>query len=317
MFEDLTDTQFDAEVRSETLSLPPIPNLFHWFRRYVLVDLAVIKREICRLQVPRLHREFFKLCFASIIRHSSNADPVPVSGLEVTSHMLKLEERGRKINPYLLLKGALTRSLDDWEQFDRCGRTNRSLVIVKRGDATQIRKYVRKPVDVVITSPPYHNAVDYYRRHTLEMYWLDLVDSRQARLALRPQYVGRSHVAKSDTVILNAKLTSALALKWESKIAELDEQRARDFKHYVCSMTKCLTGLSGLLARGRHAIFVVGKNSWNGYEIPTVELFNEMATPHFRLVDKYWYPIKNRYMTYSRHNNANIDKEYVLIYEKI
>lgn len=316
MFKDLTDPEFRGEVESHNLSIPAIPNLFHWFRRYVAVDLAVLRREIENLHVPPTHRKFLKLCYASIIRNSSNADPVPVSGLEVTSHMLQREKRGRSVNPYSLLKSAIARALEDWELFDHRAGENRRLATVKRGNATQIRKYVRKPVDVVITSPPYHNAVDYYRRHTLEMYWLGLVRDRHARLALRPHYIGRNRVPKSDTLFLKAKLSSALALQWEEKIAQLDDQRARDFKHYVSSMTKCLNGLAALLPRRHRAIFVVGKNSWNGQEIPTVELFNEMAASEFRLIDQYWYPVKNRYMTYSRHNNANIDKEYVLVYER-
>ncbi len=317
MFQDLTDVEFQAEIQTETLSLPPIPNLFHWFRRYVAVDLGVIKREINRLQIDPSPRKFLKLCYASIIRKSSNADPVPVSGLEVTSHMLKLEERGRHVNPYLLLRRAIARALDDWEQFECRAGANRKLGQVRRGNATQIRKYIRKPVDVVITSPPYQNAVDYHRRHTLEMYWLDLIDSRQARLALRSHYIGLDRVPKSNSVVRNGELTSRLAQKWEKKITVLNEERARNFKHYVCSMTKCLAGLAALLLPGCRAIFVVGKNSWNGSEIPTVELFNEMAASGFRLVDLYWYPIKNRYMTYSRHNSADIDKEYVLVYERI
>ena len=316
MFQDLSAKQFQKEVQSRFLALPPIPNIFHWFRRYVVVDLALIKREIDSLKIPPLHRRFLKLCYASIIRNSSNADPVPVSGLEVTSHMLELEKQGREVNPFALLKRALARALKDWEQFDDRAGDHRPLAEVKRGDATQIRRYVRKPVDVVITSPPYHNAVDYYRRHTLEMYWLDLIANRQARLALRPQYIGRERVAKSNSIVSKSKLTSKLASEWETKITSLSEQRGRDFKHYMCSMTKCLIGLASLLKRGRRAIFVVGQNSWNGYEIPTVDLFNEIAAPHFRPVDQYWYPIKNRYMTYSRRNDANIDKEYVLVYEK-
>lgn len=317
MFEDLSDIEFQAEIKAEGLLLPAIPNLLHWFRRYVAVDLGVIRREIDRLQIHPSSRKFLKLCYASIIRKSSNADPVPVSGLEVTSHMLNLEQRGRHVNPYLLLRRAMTRALDDWEQFDRRVGENRKFGQVRRGNATQIRKYVRKPVDVVITSPPYHNAVDYHRRHTLEMYWLDLIDSRQARLALRPHYIGLDRVPKSSSVVLNSELTSRLAQEWADKIAVLNEQRARNFKHYVCSMSKCLTGLAGLLPRGRRAVFVVGKNSWNGSEIPTIELFNEMAASSFRLVNQYWYPIKNRYMTYSRHNSANIDKEYVLVYKRV
>ena len=231
--------------------------------------------------------------------------------------MLHLDEKGREVNPYLLYRKALTRALDDWAQFESRAGDNRRLAQVKRGTATRIRQHIRKPINTVITSPPYHNAVDYYRRHTLEMYWLDLVNNRGEQLLLRPQYIGRNRVAKSDPVVSNSRLTSDLAVYWETKFASQNPQRAADFKHYVLSMMKCLTGIGRLLDAGRHAIFVVGQNSWNGHQLPTVDLFNEMAAPQFHLVEQYWYPIKNRYMTYSRHNNANINKEYILVYEKL
>ena len=51
-------------------------------------------------------------------------------------------------------------------------------------------------------------------------------------------------------------------------------------------------------------------------EIPSIEIFNEIATAHLQLQSLEWYPVKNRYMTYTRRNGANIDKEYVLVYEK-
>ena len=82
-------------------------------------------------------------------------------------------------------------------------------------------------------------------------------------------------------------------------------------------MARAISGLSWLLESGGKAVFVVGKNSWNGHEIPTVDLFDEIVGNQFKLTERYWYPIKNRYMTYARHNNANIDTEYVLVYERI
>jgi hypothetical protein len=60
--------------------VPAIPNLFHRFRRYVMVDLARIKKEITELTARKAERDFFLLCFASIIRAASNADPVPSPG---------------------------------------------------------------------------------------------------------------------------------------------------------------------------------------------------------------------------------------------
>ena len=317
MFSDIGDIHLSNEADSNNVDIPHIPNISHWFRNYVALDLAVIRREIDLLDVPKRHRDFLKLCFGSIIRNSSNADPVPISGLEVTSYMLKKEKEGRKINPFKLFRMRLRRSLDDWEEFQERINGACTWAHIRHGDAARVRRYVRKPVNVVITSPPYHNAVDYYRRHTLEMYWLNLVETQQDRLAIRSKYIGRHRVAKSDPLVERTRLQSRLAKKWEARMADHCEQRAADFKHYVSAMTRSVAGLSALLEKGSRAVFVVGKNSWNGYEIPTDSLFDEIAGDNFKLTERHWYPIKNRYMTYTRHNDANIDKEYVLVYKRL
>ena len=62
---------------------------------------------------------------------------------------------------------------------------------------------------------------------------------------------------------------------------------------------------------------VVGNGKWNGEEIPTVDLFDELSGPNFQFTDCFWYPIKNRYMSYSRRNGASIDKEHVLVLHKV
>src|ERR1700733_12874697 len=49
-------------------------------------------------------------CICFIIRNSSNADPVPVSGLEYTAHMRKKDHAGRLVNPYALFRTALRRA---------------------------------------------------------------------------------------------------------------------------------------------------------------------------------------------------------------
>jgi hypothetical protein len=38
--------------------------------------------------------------------------------------------------------------------------------------------------------------------------------------------------------------------------------------------------------------------------------------PWFDAVDYYSYPVRNRYMSYSRHNGATIDREYVLVFSR-
>lgn len=317
MFDDIPVEEFENEMSNRHLSLPPILNLFHWFRRYVAVDLATIISQIDLVKMPKNHRLFFTLIFASIIRRASNADPVPVSGLEVTAYMRTLEENGRLVNPYDLFRKAIFRGLKDWEKYQEKRSGISCTVDVRQADAMRIRRHVRTKVDAIITSPPYHQAVDYYRRHTLEMFWLGLVRDQGDRLRLRARYIGRDGVSKSDPIIRRTTVRSHLAEQWETKLKDRSVARATAFRHYVAAMSRSLDGMAAVLRAGGKAVFVLGKNTTSGgLEIPSTDIFNEIACLRFQLCGTYWYPVKNRYMTYSRRNGANIDKEYVLVYEK-
>lgn len=310
------DIKFETVARSvknENLWIPDIPNIQHWFRNYVLIDLARILQAINSLDVPRTHKSIFRLCFASIIRKCSNADPVPVSGLEVTSYMKQVEENGRIVNPYSLFQLALRKNLQAVREF--CDETNAKMNERRffQADATKVSSHLRSNVSVVITSPPYHSAVDYYRRHTLEMYWLGFTKTHAERLELVPHYIGRSRVARRHEFVLDGAELAPTVKKWERKLRNHCRFRADAFKHYAVAMRKTFRELANLLPSGGKAVFVVGKSKWGSSRIPTDSLFTEIAGEWFQHTDEYWYPIKNRYMSYSRHNGAGINQEHVIV----
>ena len=307
MFQDLSESGFKAAVRRYELEIPNIPNINHWFRRYVIVDLARILHVIRDGKFHKTHRDIFLLAFASIIRNASNADPVPVSGLEVTSHMKRRDDAGRLINPYALYRRVLDRAIGDYEKFTESASGFSTTVRAINADATELDSYVRTKIDAVITSPPYHNAVDYYRRHTLEMYWLGLVRDHQARLTLLPHYIGRSVVPQKHPA-LQEVLKGKRAVRWEALLRASSRERADAFKHYLISMRLCMNALAQRVDVGTPVVFVIGKSSWNGGQIPTVDLFKELGEDKFSVKEVLWYPLKNRYMSYSRHNGASIDR---------
>ena len=314
-FEDITDREYKDAIIKANVWVPAIPNLFHWFRRYVVVDLARLLKEIWNANMPDAHRDFFRLMFASILRNTSNADPVPVSGLEVTAHMKDIEARGRLINPCEQFVKATGRGIEAlteyWELSDRDTR-----ISVIQADATTLANKLHRRVDGVITSPPYHNAVDYYRRHQLEMFWLAHTATQDARLALLGLYIGRARVRRDDRLLAFASELGPLCKDWDRRMREVSLQRSNAFRHYVLSMKRSFTELGKLLKAGRLAIFVLGHSKWNGEYIPTSELFVELAGANFELRERLSYPIKNRYMSFMRHNGANIDTEYVLAFQR-
>ncbi|WP_083975137.1 DNA methyltransferase [Herbidospora daliensis] len=317
MFADISTEEFDNLISGENLWIPEIPRLDHWFRRYVTIDLARIKRLISEIDAMPSTRILIDIAFASIIRNSSNADPVPVSGLEYTSHMKARDEKGRLVNPFALLRTALKRMLPAVQQYRSAVAESPLQPTLVHGNATRIDSLGLDKVDAVITSPPYHNAVDYYRRHQLEMFWLGLTVSQEERLQLLPGYIGRPRIAAKDPLLGMPWNPGPLADEWERSIREVNLQRALDFRHYVTAMTMAFSGLSRLLASGSPAVFVVGHSVWNGKEIPTRDLFAEMCSSSFVLDQQLWYPIVNRYMSYARRNSASIDREYVLVFRRL
>ena len=314
-FNDISTREYISIITEQSLSVPDIPNLMHWFRRYVIVDLARMLHCIDHTLIPRTHRTFFRLIFASIIRRSSNADPVPVSGLEVTAHMKALEAAGRLVNPFDLFMKATPKGLAAIRDYREISNPDFKVSVVQ-ADVTSLRSRLRKQVDAIITSPPYHNAVDYYRRHQLEMFWLGFMEDHDQRLKLRPKYIGRASVSQRDPILLRQGELGPLSTYWYHRIRSISARRADAFVHYMISMKDAFTQLAPVVRTGAPVVFVLGHSEWNGSKLPTSDMFVELAGSSFDLVDKLWYPIKNRYMSYGRHNGASIDEEYVLVFSR-
>ena len=314
-FEDITEDEYDQTFRDERLWAPDIPNLLHWFRRYVIVDLARIISRINAAPIPKTHRKFFRLIFASIIRKSSNADPVPVSGLEVTAYMKRLDAAGRIINPFELYVKYAEKGISAAQSYQESCRS-RAGVSVLEADAMSLGSRITEKVDAVITSPPYHNAVDYYRRHQLEMFWLGLTETREQRLELLPKYIGRSSVSRRDPLLQNLDELGPKASGLYSQVQETSPGRANAFAHYILAMKNVFGQLGEIVRANGKAVFVLGHNEWNGSKIPTADLFVEIAAGAFDLTARLCYPIKNRHMSYDRRHGANINQEYVLVFRR-
>jgi hypothetical protein len=310
-FVDISSGEFAEELG--VLWVPGIPNIEHWFRRYVVVDLAWILYEIKRAKISAASRRFWELVFASIIRAASNADPVPVSGLEVTSHMKRRDAEGRIVDPFEMFARAASRAVADMTAL-RAAVPARVRAKALFADATALPAAIRRrDVSAVITSPPYHGAVDYYRRHQLEMFWLGLVADQDHRLRLLQGYIGRTKVAARHPLVRAKVELPATEAAVEAQMREVDSSRADAFRHYCVAMGRVFAQLGSVLNAGAPAMFVVGHSVWRNSSLNTSDLFAELARPYFRLEEVLDYPVKNRYMSYARHNGASIDHEYVLV----
>lgn len=235
MHDDISVDEMTAELGE--LEAPAIPNLHHWFRNYVTVDLARLRACVDAADGPRTAKNVFKMVFLSIIRLASNADPTPVSGLERTKHIIERDENGRLVNPFELFRSRLTRTLADFENYAEA-RDPKARCRAAVGDATQPFKLREdESINAAITSPPYHGAVDYYRRHQLEMFWGGFTDSQDERLALLDRYLGRPIVPQRHRYVMNTDLAVwPKAATSERQIREVSPERANGFRRCIACL---------------------------------------------------------------------------------
>jgi tRNA G10 N-methylase Trm11 len=310
---DLDQREYEAGL--DGAWVPEIPKLYHWFYRYAIVDLACLLEAIEKVDAPETHRDFLRLIFAASVRGASRADPVPVSGVEVTKVMLEKEEKGRSVDVIEIFRKRLRRAVEEMGGYHET-RVASAGARAYRADVASLRTNLAPRIDAVITSPPYHGAVDYYRRHQLEMFWLGMTKNQAERLDLLEHYLGRPRVPERHSYVSGESLELAKTKSVEAMMRKVSRDRANAFKHYSVGMSRAFGSIARRTEAGARCILVVGHSNWNGGSINTSQLMAELAQPHFELSERLYYPVKNRYMSYERHNGASIDREHVLVFER-
>ena len=134
---------------------------------------------------------------------------------------------------------------------------------------------------------------------------------------MKPKYIGGTGVGKAHPFLSEDLETSGIANSWEQRIRLVTPKRADLFRHYTVAMRKVFGQLAEVVTGDGRAIFVVGHSKWNGIEIPSSELLADLAAQWFELKEVFSYPLKNRYMSYKRHNGANIASEFVLVFGRV
>lgn len=316
---DISEERYERE--SISLSIPPIPNIVHWFRRYVIVDLARVLWALDHIKLRAEEKRFFRACVASVVRGVSNADPAPVSGLEVTSIQAERNrERIIKVFDQFFAKVQLAISGMDqlWTAYQDSSNSAKAKVV--NGDVLQLATLLDDSVipydgfPLVITSPPYCRAVEYSRRHQLEMYWMGFVKSPAEQIKLAHTYVGRNLVRETDwndkTDFGIKSLDNGLA-----KMAERDPVRARGVRHYFYSMAEFFEVLSQKVKRTGTIVCIIGNSTCCDVPIPTADILAEIASERFVLNRRFSYALRNHYMQYGLWNGDGIKQEHVLVFK--
>ncbi|MBU2476692.1 site-specific DNA-methyltransferase [Candidatus Micrarchaeota archaeon] len=216
-----------------TIDPPEIPNINHWFQKNVIIEIQVIFSLIKKLN-SRNAQNFCKCAMSAILlKHSNQKGETTYSSTNKN-----------------IISGAIFYSFDSkvksmMKRMDEYSKERKNVNVKVFLDDSRYLKKVKETVQLVVTSPPYPNAFDYYLYHRHRLYWLGF-DPKEVK-------------AKEIGSHLNYQRNGKGILDFEE------------------DMKKCFERLYELIDEKGHCCFVIGDSIFNGKLVHNDKLIEKIA----------------------------------------
>ena len=180
-----------AEASPNT-SPPTIPRLAHWFSPGAILALAKLTRALSDVTEPVI-KDALRVALSRII--------VRVSRQDSDTRYAAVDRSVEEADVYRLFVES-ARTLDAVFQLERSDMFRRwaPSQVITRNVLTVEPHELPYDFGLIITSPPYPNAYEYWLYHKYRMYWLgeDPVAVRGAEIGARPHYFRRNPETPDD-----------------------------------------------------------------------------------------------------------------------
>lgn len=321
-------------------------NINFWFSKTAISKLSILKHSIEKLEDSD-YKDFFWVCFSSIIRKVSKADPFIPPPVKLKIYKYKNSPQKYKFlikflkqteNPDIIglfesvTKANIKRimSLNGIEEIKK-GRVTAKVIWndarhIKMGEFNINRKNDNinnknrslrsRSIGLILTSPPYLTAQKYIRTQKLELLWLDLLSEDELRY-MEKESIGSERVSLNDVNLdtaIDIKAIDSL-ISWTRSVSV---ERAATLYKYFIDMKQAIKEMYRVLKDGAYAIVIVGNNRVLGKRVETYKLLIDLALASgFRLNMILKDKIRRRGMIAKRHNSGGLIKEeFILIFKK-
>lgn len=294
-------------------TIPDFPNLDFWFTRHAQMELGIIRTAIDSLR-DSATKKFFLVCLASIIRKSSNADPrisKPVFTAEMRS------KTDRTVKPIEMFKAKVSEYGARVLTMSSFLESNTVKASIIGTDARKINLPDRS-VYLVLTSPPFVNAQEYFRTTKFEIYWTGLATHEKIK-ELETKMIGLERVNDDYTELHLLEEDGLESIdKVIKKIYDLDRQRAFIVYDYFLQMKTVFSEIMRVLDDNGYFVITIGDNVIRKVPIKTHELIIDLAQyMGFRTQKVNYDLIKVRSLSTKRNVTAGLmDKEWAMVFTK-
>ena len=311
--------------------IPDCETIEHWFTKDAIKKLSIIRTLIN--QIPEKFgdnkkvtdiQDLLIICFSSIIRKVSNADNESQKTYVSHTKVKQPEE----VNSLFLSQ--LELFIDRAIKFsDITNSKSQSKVIISSSSSSLEKKLNGQLIDLVITSPPYIKAVDYIYNQMVELFWIgDLFEmqTQTKQNKKKRNYIGNKQISKIEFNTYSPYNTVLNINNLDKKLQEVfDTDKKNGHKHsyitfkYFSEMEKHFAEMVRCLTQNTHYIMVVGDSNVSDVFFDTADFLVDIADRNgFKLINKWGYKIKNRFMRFDRKGRGGIiEIDWVLDFVKI
>jgi len=299
------------------------PNINYWFSEQAKDGLNRIKLAI-ENQRDYLDKEvynFLLVCFSSIIRKSSNADPYMAKTYR-SKGVLKKIASGWTATPIQYFKEIVFKNLEKISstfnnQPIKCSSQ------AFHGDAKELSFILdenkTKNIGLVVTSPPYINAQDYFRSYKLELWWLGLATPAQVH-ELNKRTIGTEYLSKhnyEETPQTECPLLNETLFKIWLKNKK-GRQKSYLVANYFEGMNNIFEQIKNVLPHDKYLCLITGNNTICETEVPTYQILASLAEKNdFQIVKLFKDKIKFRVLFKKRnHNGGVINEEWITVFKR-
>lgn len=269
----LSGDQIDQELK---IRFDPKTRAFidYWFLPHtqrelmsLLLSIQIVAEEVHAPILQADVRDFLHVVFSSIIVTKSGG----VSKARDLAHGRPHIDEGKA--PRNAIQQFRTRARKNIQSIKELASHQLVPVDISLGDARNL-SYLVKPgsVHLVVTSPPYANAIDYMRAHKFALVWMGL--STHTLTSIRGTYIGSERNGHGPS-------NSPLPDKVETLVANVaakDRKQGQVLRRYLEEMRLVLKEICRVLRKDSAAVIVVGPSSMRGIRVDTADCLAEVAS---------------------------------------
>ena len=232
-----------------------------WFERKTQVELATLLCSIDEVVADEDLKDFFLGIFSSIIITKSGGVSRARDLAHTRPHRTEKKKPKNAIDQFRIKAEKSIKALSSTEKA-------RGTAEIIPGDARHL-PLSDSSVDLIITSPPYANGIDYMRAHKFSLVWLGWPLDRLSHL--RREYIGSEKLKDIQDALPEG------THEWCRKVEEKDSRKGKILRQFYCDMYTVQSEMYRVLRERSAAVIVVGTSTMRGIVIPHHVCLKEIA----------------------------------------